>query len=90
MWLQFNISRVSIWLTMYEICSCGDEKERSEAYFLMEEWRHIEANSDSVIKLCVLDNLTDELRGVEGWGAKLWACDVAVPIRNDQYCNAPQ
>lgn len=37
--LQFNVRRVSMWRSMYEICSCGDEKERSEAYFLMEEMK---------------------------------------------------
>lgn len=49
---------------MYEMrSSCGDEKERSEVHLLMGK---IKARGSkfrlSVIKSCVLDNLSEELR----------------------------
>lgn len=73
--------------------SCGGEKEKLEIHILMGKMKAC-GSKLSVIKVYVLDNLSEELResamlqfAVKGCGTT--ACS-EWSIRNDQYCNAPQ
>lgn len=80
---------------MYEMkSSCGDEKERSEVHLLMGKMKVRGSKFRlSVIKSCVLDNLSEELRvlDVAILSDRMWQhCCSEWPIRNDQYCKAPQ